>query len=123
MEQLFGKPGIARELVGFLPITTITKRWLRNQDIEWDRLVVERRNKDTRDPLFNTGNFVISARKQIRAFVEDDLNKARRLCDICEVVFLIRQPYNQLEAEFVRPKNLTLVDGWSDIRDFLRRVF
>ena len=111
------------EIVGSRPIRAVTKQWLSAQKIVYDKLIVERGNTDTRDPRFNTRNrFVISARRQIRAFVEDDLNKARRLCDLCEVVFLIDQPYNQVEPD-VSPKNLIRVKEWPEVRDRLRSLF
>ncbi|MGO9454366.1 MAG: hypothetical protein ACLQDV_25455 [Candidatus Binataceae bacterium] len=112
------------EIVGSRPIRALTKQWLVLQKVRYDRLIVERGNTDTRDPRFNTRNrFIVSARKHIRAFVEDDLNKAKRLCDLCEVVFLIDQPYNQFEPAFIPPKNLIRVKQWSEIRDRLRTLF
>jgi uncharacterized HAD superfamily protein len=108
------------ELFGFWPIRSVTKSWLRAKGFPYDRLVVERGNTDTRDPLFLTRNrFVISADKEIRAFVEDDLNKARRLADVCDVVFLVDHPYNREAAEL--PKNVVRVSHWGQIHDYLRR--
>lgn len=112
------------EVVGWRPIRAVTKKWLIAQDMTHNKLIVERGNTDTRDPRFNTRNrFIISAREQIRAFVEDDPDKAKRLCDVCEVVFLIDQPYNQFEATFVPPKNLIRVKEWPEIRNHLRTLF
>jgi uncharacterized HAD superfamily protein len=112
------------EIVGSKPMRTLTKQWLSAQNIVYDKLIVERGNTDTRDPRFNTRNrFVISARRQLRAFVEDDLNKAKRLCDVCEVVFLIDQPYNQVAPTAVFPKNLIRVKEWPEVRDHLRTLF
>jgi uncharacterized HAD superfamily protein len=108
------------ESLGFRPIRSVTKRWLRNQGFRYDKLIVERGNVDTRDPLFLTRNrFVVSARKEIRAFVEDDPTKARRLADLCEIVFLMDQPYNRDEDNL--PKNVVRVKEWNEIYQYLRR--
>jgi len=112
------------EVLGSRPIRSLTKTWLREKEIPYEKLIIERGNTDSRDPLFATRNrFVISARKEIRAFVEDDLNKARRLADVCEVVFLVDQPYNQLLGGELLPKNVIRVKEWMDIYVYLRRVF
>jgi hypothetical protein len=107
------------EILGSRPIRSVTKRWLRRNGFRYDRLVVERGNADIRDPLFLTRNrFIISAKREIRAFVEDDLTKAKRLADVCEVVFLIDHPYNR--AADGLPNNVVRVDGWRAIFDYLR---
>lgn len=111
------------EMLGARPIRSMTKRWLREKEIPYDRLVVERGNIDARDPRFLTRNrFLIAAKKEIRAFVEDDLNKAKRLADVCDVVFLIDQPYNKADTEDL-PSNIVRVSEWNKIHDYLRRVF
>jgi hypothetical protein len=112
------------EVLGSRPIRSLTKAWLAGKKVLCDRLIIERGNLDTRDPLFFTRNrFEMSADRQIRAFVEDDLTKARRLADICEVVFLIDQPYNQTSASAGAPKNIVRVKEWKQIHEYLRRVF
>jgi len=112
------------ELLGSRPIRSLTKAWLAAKNIPYDKLIIERGNLDTRDPLFFTRNrFEISAERQIRAFVEDDLNKAKRLADVCEVVFLIDQPYNQTPAAAELPKNIVRVKEWQQVYEYLRRVF
>ena len=107
------------EVMGSRPIGSITKAWLRKNGFRYDRLVIERGNADIRDPLFLTRNrFIMSAKKEIRAFVEDDLGKAKRLSDVCEVVFLIDQPYNRDGTEL--PKNIVRVNDWRAVYEYLR---
>jgi hypothetical protein len=109
------------EFVGFRPMRSVTKAWLRNHGFRYDRLIVERGTINTRDPLFLTRNrFVTSARKEIRAFVEDDVNKAKRLSRVCETVFVIDQPYNRDETDL--PKNIVRVKAWSEVCRYLRRT-
>jgi hypothetical protein len=119
IERVLGV-GRIRELWGFRPIRSVTKAWLRREAVSHDRLIVERGNVEARDPLFFTKNrFVISARREIRAFVEDDPYKARRLADVSEVVFLFDQPYNQDSAGL--PRNVVRVKSWTEIYGYLRQ--
>ena len=62
---------------------------------------------------------MISKDKLIRAFVEDDFDKAKRLADICEVVFLIEHPYNKGSL----PMNVIRVRSWEEVYHYLRKVF
>ena len=95
------------------------KAWLERELFPRDKLIVERGNVEARDPLFFTKNrFVVSAKREIRGFVEDDPNKARRLADVCEIVFLIDQPYNRDAADI--PRNVVRVKGWTEICQYLR---
>lgn len=101
-------------------LRNITDKWLKDNEITFDKLIIERGNTDTRDPLGHTRNrFVISQRKKIRLFVEDDLNKALKLADICELVFLPDQPYNKAPQ---LPNNVIRVTSWQEIEKFLRRI-
>jgi hypothetical protein len=52
-------------------------------------------------------------------FVEDDLFKARKLSEICEIVFLIDHPYNKAPEDSL-PKNLVRVASWQEIYRFVR---
>ncbi|NIQ82349.1 MAG: hypothetical protein GTN93_30590 [Anaerolineae bacterium] len=106
-----------------LPIRRITRDWLWRNGIDYDRLIVERGNVDSPDRVGRVRNrFIISQDRKIRLFVEDDLDKARRLADICEVVFLIKHPYNQNRPPGDSiPNNIVEVDGWRDIYDYVRR--
>ena len=72
------------------------------------------------DPEILTRNrYIISRSLQIRIFVEDDLSKARRLADICDVVFLLNHPYNQ-NCDGQLPRNLMRVDSWDEIYKYVR---
>lgn len=44
----------------------------------------------------------------ISFFVEDETEKAKKLAQICDIVFLIDQPYNQEEL----PENIIRVTSW-----------
>ena len=101
-------------------MSKITRRWLGRHAFKYDKLIVERGNTNTVDPVLLTRNrFLISKEKMIRAFVEDDFDKAKKLADICEVVFLMDHPYNQGTV----PMNVIRVQSWQEVYDFLRRVF
>jgi uncharacterized HAD superfamily protein len=101
----------------------ITRQWLRDRDIPCDSLMIEEGNVDSPDRWRGGRNrFIVSRNRMIRLFVEDDLDKARRLADICEVVFLIKHPYNQNRLEGMRlPNNIIEVGGWKDIYECVRR--
>jgi uncharacterized HAD superfamily protein len=101
-------------------IRVITRRWLRRAGIPYHKLIVERGNTDTPDPQSRSRNrFVLSRNHRIRAFVEDDLTKARKLAQVCEVVFLIDQPYNKCN-EASLPNNVVRVDGWPQVFQIMR---
>jgi hypothetical protein len=118
VERVLGVRHI-RELWGFRPIRSVTKAWLRREAIPHDKVIVERGNVEARDPLFFTKNrFVVSAKRELRAFVEDDPNKAKRLADVTEIVFLIDQPYNQDTPGL--PRNVVRVKSWTEIYQYLR---
>ncbi len=102
-------------------IELLTEEWLGKHDIEYDHLVIERGNVHTTDPALLVQNrFAISARKKIPIFVEDDLQKALKLTAICELVFLMEHPYNQLQAVEHTPRNLIPVKSWNEIYAFIR---
>jgi hypothetical protein len=97
------------------PIRALTRHWLKQNAIRYDKLTVES------DSAVARNRFTMSAKVGIRAFVEDDLDKAKRLCDVCDVVFIINQPYNQLEGG-TTSKNLVRVQGWQEVYNYLRRT-
>jgi uncharacterized HAD superfamily protein len=100
-------------------IRALTKAWLGQHGIPYNRLVIERGNVHTTDRRIRVNNrFTISEREEIRLFVEDDLFKARKLAHICEVVFLLDQPYNQAND---LPKNVVRVQLWEQIYEFIRQ--
>jgi uncharacterized HAD superfamily protein len=119
------------------PIRRMTRRWLDKCGFTYQKLVVEEGNVDTTDPDILTRNrFVKAKERRIRLFVEDDLFKARKLANICEAVFLIRQPYNRRQypndeacpddwrkrKDPDLPNNVIPVDSWSDIKKYIREV-
>jgi uncharacterized HAD superfamily protein len=105
------------------PIRSVTQRWLRLSGIPFDKLVVERGNTNTPDPRTHTRNrFVMTRDYRVRVFVEDDLSKARKLANICEVVFLIDHPYNQCEPSSL-PSNILRVKSWQQIYQSVRTLF
>lgn len=106
---------------GSQAIELLTEQRLGKHEIEHDNVVIERGNVHTTDPAMLVRNrFAISARKKIAIFVEDDLQKALKLTAICELVFLMEHPYNQMQPEEEKPHNLITVKSWSDIYRFVR---
>ena len=82
--------------------------------------MVEGGNIHTTDPrLLVRNRFVVSQRKRIRVFVEDDLSKARKLAHICDLVFLLDQPYNQCSEQEL-PNNVLRVRSWREIYEYVR---
>jgi uncharacterized HAD superfamily protein len=101
-------------------------------------LMIEKGNVYTLDPSIRTRNrFIESAKHEIRIFVEDDLEKAKKLALICELVFLIKHPYNRREYQVGEerpddwhmrddpelPNNVIPVNGWQEIYRYVRSVF
>src|SRR5262249_37411324 len=100
-------------------IHALTAKWLYINGIGYDKLVVERGNVHTAGPkLLSRNRFAFSERREIRIFVEDDLFKAIKLSNICEVVFLIDHPYNQAAA---LPRNVVRVNGWKCVYEYIRQ--
>lgn len=119
-------------------IKNITKKWLHDKGFEFDSILIEKGNVYTLDPGINKKNrFVRSAEREIRIFVEDELDKATKLSYICELVFLIKHPYNRKEysddeamPEDWRerddpelPNNVIPVNSWREIYTYVRSVF
>lgn len=103
------------------PIDVITRCWLRRNDIEYDELTIEKGSEDVSDPQGEFKNrFYISRKRKLRFFVEDDAEKASKLAYICDVVFLMNQPYNR--SEVVSPRNIIRVNTWNDIYRWIRRL-
>jgi uncharacterized HAD superfamily protein len=99
-------------------IRALTIKWLHLHGIGYDRLVVEWGNVHTSGPGILTHNrFTQSERYEIRVFVEDDLFKAIKLANVCEIVFLVDHPYNR-DVEL--PRNVKRVFSWKEIHDYIR---
>jgi len=106
-------------------INRITKLWLENNNIEYNRLIIEKGNENTTDPrglFYNRFNF--SRKKRIKYFVEDDLEKAIKLAFLCDIVFLMDHPYNKFEAfsDMTIPPNIIRVKSWNDIYRNIRKL-
>jgi uncharacterized HAD superfamily protein len=102
-------------------IDVITRTWLKDNNIRFDKLIIEKGSEHSADPRGKFRNrFYISRKKSIRFFMEDDLEKARKLAFICEVVFLIDQPYNQCQPVEL-PKNIIRVKSWDEIYKSVRK--
>jgi uncharacterized HAD superfamily protein len=95
------------------PIRVITKCWLSENQIEYDKFTLEKGNEDLADPRGHFRNrFNISRNRKIRFFVEDDADKANKLAFICDIVFLLNQPYNKWKPIV---DNVVRVNSWDDI--------
>jgi len=103
-------------------LKSITHEWLKKHEITYDRLIIEKGNVYTHDRATRTRNrFIVSQDRQVRVFVEDDFEKAMRLSAICDLVFLIAHPYNEVQDSDL-PHNLIRVDTWHEIWEYARRV-
>ena len=103
----------------YVAIRGITRNWLKNNQIPFDKLYVEKGNiYITEAGILDRNRFSISAKKKINIFVEDDLYKAIKLSRICELVFLIEHPYNK--TDIILPNNLIKVEDWTQIYKYLR---
>jgi uncharacterized HAD superfamily protein len=106
-----------------------TRQWLKAKGFVYDRLYLDKGSDTTYEPdSAQVNRFEIARRREIRYFVEDELKKAVKLSYICDVVFLISQPYNQPQESLGTvenrrrthlPGNLVRVDGWDDIYQYL----
>ena len=106
-------------IIGIRPIDIITKCWLQKNEIEYDAITIERGSEDVADPQGHFRNrFYVSRKKKIRFFVEDDAEKANKLAYICEIVFLIEQPYNKNEK---LPSNVVRVGSWDELYRQIRK--
>ncbi len=102
------------------PIDSITKVWLSKHGFKYDALLIEKGSEEVADPSMEIHNrFYASRTHLIRYFVEDDLVKAEKLAHVCDVVFLINQPYNQSTG---LPKNVVRVAGWKEILVHMRQL-
>lgn len=117
-------------------IECITRSWLKIHNLPWDELTIERGNENVADPQGQFRNrFYVARKKKLKFFVEDDLEKAIKLSYICDVVFLLEQPYNMntykrcstcqfscKQQEKHVPSNVIRVQSWDDICKSVRRL-
>jgi len=103
------------------PIDRVTRLWLAKHELKYDRLIIEKGNEDVPDPRGHTRNRFFKSREyKIKYFVEDDLEKAIKLAYICDIVFLLDQPYNQPRNEV--PSNIIRVKSWDEIYKQIRKL-
>lgn len=101
-------------------VRLITKEWLRDHQIYYDRITVEGGNTSTADARTLVRNrYKLSRTHEIRIFVEDTLPNAVRLSNTCQVVFLLDHPYNQ-DRTGTLPSNIVRVKSWTEIYDWLK---
>ncbi|HEX7320180.1 MAG TPA: hypothetical protein VF399_07485 [bacterium] len=115
-----------------IPLKQITNEWLKANQIKYDRLIFEKGNDYSSDPRGHFNNrFYLSREKNIRFFVEDDIEKAVKLSYICDVVFLLSHPYNEpleclpdkeKEMRNNLPSNIIRVQNWKEIYDHIKRI-
>lgn len=126
-----GQAGISQKLrrlvrltlvnMGGSPMRQITRSWLERHSLEYHELIIEKGNEDVSDPRGHVRNrFYMSRKRKIRFFVEDDADKASKLAYICDVVLLLKQPYNETAGPL--PDNVIRVDSWDQIYKELRRL-
>jgi len=102
------------------PIDVITITWLSENGFEYDELTIEQGSEDVSDPQGEFRNrFYISRKRKLRFFVEDDAEKASKLAYICDVVFLLDQPYNR---DGPLPRNIIRVSSWDEIYRWIRKL-
>lgn len=106
-----------------------TREWLDRNGFTYQRLYLDKGSDAAYEPdVAQVNRFEIARKREIRYFVEDELKKAVKLSYICDVVFLMSQPYNQpheslgLAENHQRtnlPDNLVRVRDWDDIYQYL----
>lgn len=108
--------------IGLIPVSVMTSAWLSRHGFEYDALTIELGNENVSDPEGGVRNrFNIAREKKIRFFVEDDAEKAAKLAFICDVVFLLEQPYNK-EPTVTIPNNVIRCKSWNEIYMHIRRL-
>jgi uncharacterized HAD superfamily protein len=115
-----------------IPLSIITREWLKRNDIKYDNFVLEKGNDNSSDPSGRVRNrFYYSREKQIRFFVEDDLEKAIKLSYVCDVVFLMSHPYNEPSNDLDKetniertklPDNIVRVINWAELYKYIRKI-
>jgi uncharacterized HAD superfamily protein len=100
----------------------VTKRWLDVNDFPEMPLIVEEGTETVGDTrLFGRNRYHESKHKRIRFFIEDDPDNAFKLAHVCDVVFLIDQPYNQT-GTWAFPRNVLRVQSWEELYRYARAL-
>lgn len=103
-----------------IPIRIITLNWLKKHGFPYKNLVIESGSEHSPEIASKGKNrFVLSQLHEIKIFVEDDLDKAKKLASICELVFLIDHPYNQ-KTQNKLPYNIIRVQSWDEIYNYFK---
>lgn len=103
----------------YIMIDYVTKIWLKINEFTYDKLIIEKSHNDISIPSKEHKNrYYYSRLKNIRYFVEDDLEKAIKLSFICDYVFLMDHPYNQSEPV----SNIVRVKSWDEIYRIIRKL-
>jgi uncharacterized HAD superfamily protein len=101
-----------------IAIRKLTEEWLESCGIKHNELIVEHENTcETDSEILRLNRFAQARLTPLPIFIEDDLSKARKLANTCEIVFLINQPYNQAEDDAI-PFNIVRVNGWKEIHRY-----
>lgn len=99
------------------PINIITKCWLKQNNFEYDKLTIEQSDENTftHKALINRFN-----RKNVfKIFIEDDLVNANKLAYMCDIIFLMDQPYNRIGYLH---KNIIRVKSWEEIYKWIQKL-
>ncbi len=115
-------------------LSKITKNWLKDYKIQYDKLHIEKysidfskRSLSIWGALFgiSTSNFknrfYYTLKTPYRYFIEDDIDNAIKLSATCEYIFLIDQPYNKINNDEL-PKNIIRVSNWTEIKTQIKRL-
>jgi len=103
-------------------INKITKQWLKNNNISFDKISIEKGDlffPAKRKIAKYKNRYYICKKKRIMFFVEDNLENALKLSEICRYVFLYNQPYNQCES---LPQSIIRVHSWEQIYDKVKEL-
>lgn len=104
-------------------VPQITKMWLKNKKIEYDKLKFEKGNYDRPITVFSSKyrtRYYYSNKFNVRYFVEDSVENAIRLSQICEYVFLIEHQYNVSVAQL--PYNIIKVKDWGEVLEWIKKL-
>jgi len=86
----------------------ITRDWLQQHGIPYDRLSIETASGS------DAARFLAANGGRLHSFVEDNLDNARSLSTLCQRVYLIDQPYNRV-TQTELPSNVMRVQTWAQI--------
>lgn len=102
-----------------ISITDLTKIWLKKHNFLYDKLFIETPHKKFLYffSINSKNRFQISQKYKIQYFVEDNVENAKILSEICEAVFLVNHPYNKESDKL--PSNIKRIDSLNEISKYL----